>query len=111
MLCGNEEEKRGREAKTRRASVPPATRISGWRDGAVARSVERPTGRQTDDTLNMHVTQVRLCVGLVVAAVLAFLFLPKGAREQKRQRTRASRPKSESKSSSARPPPPAGSKR
>jgi hypothetical protein len=59
----------------------------------------------------MHVTQVRLCIGLVVAAVLAFLFLPKDASEQKRQRTRTSRRKSESKSSSAPPPPPAGSKR
>ena len=38
-----EEERPGGEAKTRRASVAPTTRRSGWREGAVARTVESLT--------------------------------------------------------------------
>jgi len=37
--------------------------------------------------------QMRLCVVLLIAAALAFLFLPKGDKEQKRRRFRPSRPR------------------
>ena len=56
-------------------------------------------GSLTDVPLRLtYDEQMRLCVVLLIAAALAFLFLPKGDKEQKRRRFRPSRPKS--------PPPP-----
>lgn len=56
MLCGNEEERPGGEAKTRRASVAPTTRRSGWREGAVARTVESLTGYSSQQQLGDRLT-------------------------------------------------------